>query len=85
MLFTEFNMETALRIRGEEEREMGIELGRVEGIELGRVEGLKKGKKESKMEMAENLIKINLPIEQIIQVTGLQEEEVMKIKMRVIQ
>ena len=70
MLFTEFNIETALRVRGEEERE------------VGRVEGLKKGRKESKMEMAENLIKINLPIEQIIQVTGLSEEEVMKIKVR---
>jgi predicted transposase/invertase (TIGR01784 family) len=70
MLFTEFNIETALRVRGEEERE------------VGRVEGLKKGKKESKMEIAENLIKINLSIEQIIQVTGLSEEEVMKIKKR---
>jgi len=72
MLFTEFNMETALRIRGEEERE------------VGRVEGLKKGKKESKIEIAERFLKMGLTVEQVIQGTELPEEEVMKIKMRLI-
>ena len=72
MLFTEFNMETALRVRGEEERE------------VGRVEGLKKGKKESKIEIAERLLKMKLTVEQVIQGTELSEEEVMKIKMRLI-
>ena len=47
-----------------------------------RKKGIKEGKKEKEIELTENLIKIDLPVEKIIQVTGLSEKEVMKIKMR---
>ena len=52
--------------------------GRKEGIK----EGIKEGERKKEIELTENLIKIDLPVEKIIQVTGLSEEEVMKIKMR---
>jgi len=58
---------------------------RNEGRKEGKIEGIREGKKKREMEMAENLIKIDLPIEQIIQVTGLSEKEIMKIKTRLIQ
>ena len=40
----------------------------------------KNGKKEEKIKIAEKLIKLNIPIEQIIEVTELTKEEIEKLK-----
>ena len=60
----------------------GIKEGKIEGIKEGKIEGIKEGERKKEIELTENLIKIDLPVEKIIQVTGLSEKEVMKIKMR---
>ena len=58
----------------------GIEKGRVEGlaegIERGRAEGLAKGLEKGRFEIARNMLKAAMPVEQIVIVTGLTEEQV---------
>ena len=60
--------------------EKGLEQGREEGREEGLEEGLKKGREEGKKEIARSLKSMNLPIEQIMQATGLTEEEIKQLK-----
>ena len=45
-----------------------------------RSSGFREGKKETQLEIAKKLIALKMPIEQIIQVTGLTEEEIKNIK-----
>ena len=70
MLFTEFDMNTAIETWKDE--------GRKEGIVKGRKEGIAKGRKEEKFEIAKNLIDI-LDIETISNKTGLSIEEIKKL------
>ncbi len=51
-----------------------LEQGREQGVAIGRDEGLAIGREESKVEIAQQLFQINLPIETIAQVTGLSIE-----------
>ena len=57
--------------------------GRLEGIAEGKAEGKLEGKLEGKaersIEIAQNLKHINIPVEQIANVTGLSIEEIQKI------
>ena len=62
------------------ERERGTEEGLKQGKKEGKKEGLKEGEKNKQLEIAQKLLKIKMPIEQIIEVTGLTEEEIKKIK-----
>ena len=48
--------------------------------DAGYDKGLKEGQKEEKKKIAKNLLKLNIPIEQIKEVTGLTEEEIEKLK-----
>ena len=57
-------------------RKEGLEKGRAEGLAEGLEEGRAEGMKESKASIARNLLGIGLPISQIIQVTGLSEEDI---------
>lgn len=54
--------------------------GHAEGIKEGRAEGIKEGIKEGankrNKEIAKNLLSIGLPMIQIMQATGLSEEEI---------
>lgn len=43
MLFTEFNMEDALEVRGEERYSEGLKLGTERGIEQGIEQGIERG------------------------------------------
>ena len=43
-------------------------------------EGRKEGRKEGKIEIVKNLLKLNMPIEQIVEASGLTEKEVQEIK-----
>ena len=54
--------------------------GEEEGLKQGKEEGLKQGEKESKQKMAKKLLKLNRPIEEIMEVTELTKEELEKIK-----
>ena len=54
--------------------------GLVEGRKEGRKQGRKEGRKEGIEEITKKLIKLKLPIEKIVQVTELTEEEIKKIK-----
>ena len=63
--------------RGKARRE-----GRTEGLKEGRAEGLKAGMKEGRMEavktVVSNLLEMNMPIEEIVKVTGESGEIVEK-------
>ncbi len=52
-------------------REEGIGIGREQGIGIGREQGIDIGKKS----VAKNLLRMNIPIERIIEATGLTHEE----------
>ena len=55
------------------------EKGRLEGIEKGRLEGIEQNKRE----MAVNLLKLNMPKEQIAFVTGLSIEELSELEAKI--
>jgi hypothetical protein len=50
--------------------------GRVEGRAEGRVEGRVEGRAEAQAEISKKMLELNMPIEQIIEVTGLSREEI---------
>ena len=69
------------RVEGlQEGRVEGLQKGRVEGLQKGRVEGIQEGRIEGKLETATNLIKIGMPIEQIIEVTKLTIKQIDELK-----
>ena len=51
-----------------------------EGLKEGLQKGLEQGREQSKKEIAQNLLSLKMPIEQIIQITGLTKEEINNIK-----
>jgi predicted transposase/invertase (TIGR01784 family) len=61
----------------------GLEKGRTEGLEKGRTEGLEKGRTEGvekeRVNIAANLLKINMPKDQIAEITGLTLVEIEKL------
>ena len=79
-----------------EAREYGLEQGKKEGLEQGKKEGLEQGKQEGmqqgmqqgiehginkrNIEIAKNLLKINLKIEDISKTTGLSIDEIKNLK-----
>ena len=54
----------------------GREEGRAEGLAEGEKNGREEGRKEQAYEIARNLMAIHLPIESIVKVTGLSEDEI---------
>ena len=58
------------------EKEKGIE----EGIEKGKIIGIEEGKKKNTIKIVKNMLKSNLSIETIMEVTGLTKEEIEDIK-----
>jgi len=68
----ESNMVTAKRIGKAE----GLAEGRVTGLAEGRAEGLAEGRAAERVDVARNLLKMNMPLEQIIAATGLTRVEV---------
>ena len=49
-------------------------------IDMGRKEGRKEGKKQTSREIAQNLLKLKMPISQISEVTNLTKEEIENLK-----
>ena len=63
--------------------EAGEEKGKKDGIEIGKKDGIKigekSGQKKEKLAVAKKMKEINIPIEQIMQVTELSKEEIEKL------
>lgn len=53
--------------------------GHKEGLEEGRAEGLEEGEKKGIFKTAKNLLALGLPLETIIQATGLSEDEIKRL------
>ncbi len=51
------------------------EKGEKNGLEKGLTEGLEKGRIEAKLETARKLLQLDVPMETVVQATGLPEEE----------
>ena len=62
------------------EKEKGIEEGIEKGIEKGKVIGIEEGKKKNTIKIVKNMLKSNLSIETIMEITGLTKEEIEDIK-----
>lgn len=60
--------------------EKGIQQGIEEGIQQGIRQGKQEGIKEANIENAKVMKKLNIPIEQIMEITKLTKEEIEKIK-----
>ncbi len=56
------------------------EEAKAEGVQIGMEKGMEKGREEEKIKIAINALKEGLPIEVIIKLTGLSEEEIKKLK-----
>ena len=61
-------------------KESGIAEGLEKGLEKGRTEGTALGEKKAQIKTAKKLLKLNMPIEQIVEVTELSKEEILDIK-----
>lgn len=61
-------------------KQEGKEEGIQEGREIGKEEGKKEGEEKRNIEVAKNLLKLNIPVEAISQATGLTIEEIEKLK-----
>ena len=57
-----------------------MEAAMEEGLERGQTEGITEGKMEEKEEIARNLLRINMPAEDIAKVTGLELSEIKLLK-----
>ena len=69
-----------LREKWDMDRNSDIYWAKKDGIEEGKKEGRTEGKKSKQLEIAKKLINLKMPIEQIIEITELTEEEVKSIQ-----
>ena len=58
----------------------GMKEGMKEGLKKGLEEGLAKGREEEKKEMARNMKSLNIPLDTISQITGLEIEKIRDLK-----
>ena len=63
----------------EEGRAKGIEQGRAEGRAEGRAKGIEEGVVKTQKSIARNMKNLGIPVEQIIQITGLTENDIMEL------
>lgn len=64
------------RMEIEKGRAEGREQGRAEGREQGRAEGREQGRAEGKLEIAKNLLAMGIPMDKVVQASGLTEEQI---------
>ena len=57
----------------------GIEIGKRDGIEIGKLDGIKIGKYENMKETAKKMLAKKIPVDVIIEITGLSREEIEKL------
>jgi predicted transposase/invertase (TIGR01784 family) len=56
--------------------EQGLAKGREQGLEQGLERGLVQGLEQGKLEVARNFLRLGLKMEQVVQASGLSEEEI---------
>lgn len=59
----------------------GMAEGMVKGMVEGMAKGIAEGEKEAKEKMAANLLSLGVPLETIVQASGLSEEEIQNLKL----
>lgn len=64
----------------EEGKAMGIEEGKAMGLAEGKTMGIQEGKDLRNLEVAKNLLDMDIPIPAIIKATGISAEEITKLK-----
>ena len=69
-----------IRLMSRLEEQSALETARNEGVEIGIEQGKKEAQKEIRIETAKKLLKLKMPIEQIMEVTELAKEEILKLK-----
>ena len=79
-LMSQLEEQAALASARDKGTQEGLEQGKKEGLEQGKKEGLEQGQKEEKMRTVKKLRALKMSIEQIKEITGLSEEEILKIK-----
>jgi len=72
MVFNEYDYETDIQVKTEEAERRG----HTAGLSEGRTEGAR----NAKIETARNALRLSLSVEQVSQISGLSEEEILKIK-----
>ena len=76
MLTTEWNLEDALRVRGEEAERRGEKRGRLEGRLEGKLEGKLEGEQEATRKFIKQMYQGGFSIADIVKATKLQEQEI---------
>jgi predicted transposase/invertase (TIGR01784 family) len=77
-----FSMDGAARRKAEQEEKILLDYqndmyaSEQKGIELGKQEGIELGKQEGKTETAKCLLGMGLTVDQIVQATGLSEDQI---------
>ena len=59
---------------------MGIEEGKAMGIQEGKAMGIQEGKDLRNLEVAKNLLDMDIPIPAIMKATGISAEDITKLK-----
>lgn len=60
--------------------EKGRQEGLIEGIEAGKQAGIKEGSRNAKLNLAKNMLKADMSINNIIKITDLSKEEIENLK-----
>lgn len=69
-----------IRLMSQLEEQAALATARYRGLEKGKKEGLEQGQKDEKIKTVKRLLKLNLSIEQILEATQLDKEEILKLK-----
>ena len=72
MLLTEYDYDTDIAVQRQEAYE--------DGVEQGITQGIQQGSQQKAIETAKNALKMNLPIEQIVTLTGLSIDFIKTLK-----
>ena len=73
-------IKTAERIKYAEGKAEGIEEGKAMGLEEGKAMGIEEGKDLRNLEVAKNLLDMDIPIPAIMKATGISAEDIAKLK-----
>lgn len=73
------DIKNSLDTAKEEGRVEGRAEGHAEGLEEGRAEGMAKGRAETLVQVARDMLKMSMPIDKIIEITKLTEEEIKRL------
>ena len=76
MVFNKYDYETDIQVKTEEAERRG----HAAGVEEGRAAGLKEGTRNARIETAKNALRLSLSVEQVSQISGLSEEEILKLQ-----